>query len=105
MIYELHTSTGQKIKIDDEDLNKISENADAFMVIVKQGVVRPPFISIIVPTKESDTERTPITEIDEDTRMARVVGFKERNKVEDLMGNMAKKFTQLPQGNTLPKQL
>lgn len=104
MIYELHTSTGQKIKIDSEDLDKIQKNVDAFMVILKQGIVRPPFISIILPTKESDTERTPITEIDEDTRMARVVGFKEKNKVEDLMGSLTKKLTELPQGNALPKQ-
>jgi hypothetical protein len=54
MIYELHTSTGQTVRIDDEDLNKIAENTDQFMVKVKQGIIRPPFISVIIPTGEDE---------------------------------------------------
>jgi hypothetical protein len=62
MIYELHTSTGQKIRIDDEDLQKIADNTDQFMVKLKQGIVRPPFISVIVPTGEDEWMKKIVTE-------------------------------------------
>ena len=83
MIYELHTSTGQKIRIDDEDLQKIADNTDQFMVKLKQGIVRPPFISVIVPTGEDEWVKQLITERRGDRVV--VTGEKKVKRLRDLM--------------------
>jgi len=83
MIYELHTSTGQTVRIDDEDLQKISDNADQFMVKVKQGIIRPPFISVIIPTREPDWKIQPIIE-DREGRPT-IIGREKVKVLGDLM--------------------
>lgn len=97
MIYELHTSTGQKIRIDDEDLQKISDNADQFMIKLKQGIVRPPFISVIVPTGEDEWVKQFITE-HRDGRVI-VTGEKKVKRLGDLMSAIStEKNPQLESG-------
>lgn len=83
MIYELHTSTGQTVRIDDEDLQKISDNVDQFMVKVKQGIIRPPFISVIIPTREDEWKIKAIIE-DRDGRPT-IVGREKVKVLGDLM--------------------
>jgi hypothetical protein len=95
MIYELHTSTGQKIRIDDDDLKKISDNTDQFMVKLKQGIVRPPFISVIVPTNEKETKIESIIERRGDRLV--VTGEKEVKVLKDLM-TLPIQHDQLPDG-------
>ena len=55
MIYTLTLSQGTKVRIDDEDLKKLMENGEAFMVTLKQAIVRPPFVVSVTPTNESET--------------------------------------------------
>lgn len=55
MIYEVIMSKGEKIKIDEEDLVKIKENLSANLIRVKQGIINPSFMVMIVPTNEEDT--------------------------------------------------
>lgn len=55
MIYEIHNSKGPSILADDADLTKIETNTGAFMVRIKQGIVRPPFIVSIIPTDRKET--------------------------------------------------
>lgn len=95
MIYELHTSTGQKIKIDDDDLKKIADNTDQFMVKVKQGIVRPPFISVIVPTGESDWIEQHVTE--QRGNKVYITGTKKVRRLADLMSAINPQ--QLPSGD------
>lgn len=104
MIYELHTSTGQKIRIDDDDLKKISDNTDQFMVKLKQGIVRPPFISVIVPTNEKETKVESIIERRGDKVV--VTGEREVKVLKDLM-TLPTQYDQLPaaQNGTTQKQL
>lgn len=54
MIYELIMSKGEKIRIDQEDLEKLQANSSSFMVVLKQAMVRPPFVVAVLPTSESE---------------------------------------------------
>lgn len=85
MIYELRCSDGTKIKIDDEDLKKIESHNDAFMLRLKQGIVRPPFITSILPTKEKEFKELMEYEKTESGTMRRVGRGKVR-AIRDLMG-------------------
>jgi signal peptidase I len=104
MIYELHTSTGQKIRIDDDDLKKIEDNAAEFMVKLKQGIVRPPFISVIVPTNEKETKIESIIEKRGDKVV--ITGEREVKVLKDLM-TLPTEHDQLPaaKNGTTQKQL
>ena len=104
MIYELHTSTGQKIRIDDDDLKHLADNTDQFMVKLKQGIVRPPFISVIVPTNEKETKIESIIEKRGDRFV--VTGEKEVKVLKDLM-TLPTPHDQLPdsKNGTIQEQL
>lgn len=55
MIYEVHLSKGNKVKIDEDDLNKIKENLSSNFIQVKMGIINPSFIISIIPIEETDS--------------------------------------------------
>lgn len=55
MIYEVNMSKGLKLKIDEEDYNKIVKNISANLIQVKLGTINPSFIISIIPIEEDDT--------------------------------------------------
>lgn len=100
MIYELHSSVGPKILIDDDDLTKIEENAAEFMVRVKQGIVRPPFISLIVPTGKPSEEVKREYEKDEKRNVMRLKSEKKVKVLADLMDPKLRQGLPEPKNNT-----
>lgn len=56
MIYEIIMSKGEKIKIDEADLAKLQENIKAPFVRVKQAIINPSFLVMIVPTNQPDVK-------------------------------------------------
>jgi len=87
MIYHLIMSKGENIRIDSEDLQKLQDNNSSFMVILKQAIVRPPFVVAIVPTDEKET----ISRIEIREGVPHKVG--ELKKLQDLMS--VEKFKKL----------
>lgn len=91
MIYEVIMSKGEKIKIDEEDLAKIRINLSASLIQVKQGIINPSFMVMIVPTNEADVVSKPIIELDGMT--AKYVGEEEVKVLADKMSADTKKLT------------
>lgn len=89
-IYELIMSKGEKIKIDEEDLQKVKENISANLIRVKQGIINPSFMVMIVPTNESDVITKPKYEIEGGT--AKIVGEEKIHSLADLMSSEVKKL-------------
>lgn len=85
-------SKGEKIKIDEEDLVKIKENLSANLIKVKQGIINPSFMVMIVPTNEADVISKP--KFDLEGPSARVIGFEEVKVLADKMSADTKKLTQ-----------
>lgn len=79
-------SKGEKIKIDEEDLVKIKENISANLIRVKQGIINPSFMVMIIPTNESDVVTKPI--IDSTGDNARVIGSEEIKVLSDKMSDI-----------------
>jgi len=98
MIYELYMSKGPNIKCDSEDLEKLKANTEEFMVQLKQGIVRPPFVISIVPTREDEWKEK--LKIEEINGRPTVTGRTKVRKIGDLMNT--KKYDRLAPG---PKQL
>ena len=91
MIYEVQMSKGDKIKIDEEDLLHIQANISAHLIRVKQGIINPSFMVMIVPTNEPDTLKKPTMERGDNTMT--ITGEKEVKVLADLMGSEVKKLT------------
>lgn len=91
MIYEVIMSKGSAIRIDEEDLKHIKENISSTLIRVKEGIINPSFMVMIVPTKEEDVIIRKITEIGED-RIARITGEERIPKLSDLMSDEVKKL-------------
>lgn len=72
MIYEIHMSKGQNIKIDEQDLAKIKENISENLIMIKHGIINPSFMVSITPTNESDFIIKPKIEIE--NGIAKIVG-------------------------------
>lgn len=90
MIYEVIMSKGEKIKIDEEDLVKIKENLSANLIRVKQGIINPSFMVMIVPTNEADVISKPIVEIDESSGVAVQTGVERIAVLADKMSDVKK---------------
>jgi len=56
-MYEINMSQGQKIKIDNEDLEHIQKNMKSSLIRVKQGIINPSFIVSIIPTNEQEMKQ------------------------------------------------
>lgn len=83
MIFTIHTSDGKSCRADDEDLEKLEQNVDSFMVKLKQGIVRPPFITIILPTGESSfSDKYVFNTVNGERKVSKVRGDR---KLQDLM--------------------
>lgn len=91
MIYELILSRGEKIRIDEDDLKHIKENISANLIVIKQGMINPSFLVMIVPTNEPDVVSKPTFDTEGST--AKVTGFEERKVLADLMGSEVKRLT------------
>lgn len=90
-IYEVIMSKGEKIKIDEEDLVKIKENLSANLIRVKQGIINPSFMVMIVPTNEADVKAIP--QWDTEGPTAKVTGFEEVKVLADKMSTDTKRLT------------
>lgn len=83
MIYEIHMSKGQNIKIDDEDLKKIKDNISAPLIGIKQGIINPSFMVSITPTKEKEFIIKP--KIIVENGVAKMIGEEKVAKLADDM--------------------
>ena len=83
MIYEIHMSKGQNIKIDEEDLKKIKDNISENLIIIKQGIINPSFMVSITPTKEKDFIEKPKFVIE--NGVAKMIGIQTVKKLADDM--------------------
>lgn len=83
-------SKSSPIRIDEEDLVKIRQNLSANLIQVKQGIINPSFMVMIVPTKEPDVFLKPI--IKEEDGVAKIVGQEEIKKLSDLMSSDVKRL-------------
>jgi hypothetical protein len=54
MIYLIHLSKGEKIKIDEEDLQHIQDNLSAPLIRVKQAIINPSFMVSITPSENEE---------------------------------------------------
>ncbi len=93
MIYEIIMSKGEKIRIDEDDLKKVKNNLSASLIQVKQGIINPSFMVMIVPTNEPDKVLKPIYEEGGDERTMKMVGEEEVNVLGDKMSEDVKKLT------------
>ena len=59
MIYKIHMSRGDDIKIDEEDLAKLKENIAEKLIALKQGIINPSFMISITPTSEKEFVEKP----------------------------------------------
>lgn len=76
-------SKGNDIKIDEEDLAKITENIAAKLIRIKQGIINPSFMISITPTDEKEAIIRPKIEIRNGTPT--VVGREEIKTLADKM--------------------
>jgi hypothetical protein len=90
MIYEIIMSKGEKIKIDEADLAKLQENIKAPFVRVKQAIINPSFLVMIVPTNQEDT--TARVKVELEGNVAKVTGTEEIPVLADLMGGEVKRL-------------
>lgn len=84
MIYEAIMSKGDKIKIDEEDLQKLQENIKAPFIRVKQAIINPSFLVMIIPTNEPETKITYTYKENIDGSVM-ITGEEERAALADLM--------------------
>lgn len=78
-------SRGNKIKIDEEDLQKLKDNIKAPLIQLKQAIINPSFMISIVPTDEKDVVQKPLFEHDRENRVSKIVGYEKVNLLADKM--------------------
>jgi len=83
MIYKIIMSRGEAIKIDEEDLRKLTDNIGEKLVRLKQGIINPSFMISIVPTDEEDVLKIPI--IDTTSGVAKITGYTETLKLKNII--------------------
>ena len=76
-------SRGEAIKIDEEDLRKLTDNIGEKLVRLKQGIINPSFMISIVPTDEEDVLKIPI--IDTTSGVAKITGYTETLKLKNII--------------------
>jgi hypothetical protein len=90
MIYEIHMSKGDNIKIDEEDLQKVKDNISAPLIQVKQAILNPSFMVSITPTKEKEFYLKDVVEVS--SGIAKIVGQEKIKLLSDEM-SMTKKLS------------
>lgn len=89
MIYLARLSTNETFKIDEEDYQKIIQNIDKKLIVVKQRTFCPSFLVSITPLPDED-EVVKLPEIKFEKRNGRDVaiqiGERTESKIKNLMG-------------------